>query len=68
MGFAADNPDAYLPEYGNSISAPWIGLLGLYQLVAWKHDSADLRAISTMFFVNGLHVMPRNRVRMVGFL
>jgi len=53
MGFAADNPATYLPEYGNSISAPWIALLGFYQLVAWKHDSAYLRAISTMFFVNG---------------
>ena len=43
----------YLPEWGNSISAWFISILGLLQLYYWDHDSVIIHACSSLFFVNG---------------
>lgn len=43
----------YLPEWGNSISALFISLIGIIQLYNWNHDSIIIRLCSAMFFVNG---------------
>lgn len=42
-----------LPEWGNCISALFICMVGLLQLITWDHDCTTLRIASSLFVVNG---------------
>lgn len=52
-GHVSSEIGRYLPEWGASLSAPFISLLGLIQLVQWQHDSGLLQVVSSLFVVNG---------------
>ena len=49
----SDHSDRYLPEWGNAISAVFISIVGMVQLIGWDHDSTTIRMCSSLFVVNG---------------
>lgn len=49
-----DNPEAPFVEYGAVVSAFFICLCGVHQLLFWRHDSTLLHCIASLFVVNGI--------------